>query len=120
MNSPLPLASQPPLAANDPLAGIDESPAPHGQAGSGPRSWKRDLALVIGALDEAKPYGAVIDVETATIFVGYETPMPGNQPQLGRWRTWPHTLLASSALPPARFYHLPPNRVVELGTQVTI
>jgi KUP system potassium uptake protein len=28
--------------------------------------------------------------------------------------------LASSALSPVRFYHLPPNRVVELGTQISI
>jgi len=28
--------------------------------------------------------------------------------------------MASNALSPARFYHLPPNRVVELGTQITI
>jgi KUP system potassium uptake protein len=28
--------------------------------------------------------------------------------------------LAASALSPARFYRLPPNRVVELGTQTTI
>jgi KUP system potassium uptake protein len=28
--------------------------------------------------------------------------------------------LASNALAPARFFRLPPNRVVELGTQVTI
>jgi K+ transporter len=28
--------------------------------------------------------------------------------------------LASNALSPVRFYHLPPGRVVELGTQVTI
>ena len=27
---------------------------------------------------------------------------------------------ASNALSPARFYQLPPNRVVELGTQITI
>jgi len=37
----------------------------------------------------------------------------------GRWRTWLYMLLASNALSPARFYHLPPGRVVELGTQVT-
>lgn len=28
--------------------------------------------------------------------------------------------LAGGALSPARFYRLPPNRVVELGTQVSI
>jgi KUP system potassium uptake protein len=72
------------------------------------------------ALAEAKPYGIVIDVETATFFIGHETLVPGEHPQLGRWRTWLYMLLASNALSPARFYHLPPNRVVELGTQVTI
>jgi KUP system potassium uptake protein len=49
-----------------------------------------------------------------------ETLVPGERPQLGRWRTWLYMQLASNALSPARFYHLPPNRVVELGTQVTI
>ena len=29
-------------------------------------------------------------------------------------------LTLREALSPARFYHLPPNRVVELGTQVSI
>jgi K+ transporter len=28
--------------------------------------------------------------------------------------------MASAALSPALFYHLPPNRVVELGTQIAI
>jgi KUP system potassium uptake protein len=46
--------------------------------------------------------------------------VPGDNPVLGRWRTVLYTWLASGALSPARFYHLPPNRVVELGTQVTI
>ncbi|MBV9045340.1 MAG: potassium transporter Kup [Alphaproteobacteria bacterium] len=72
------------------------------------------------ALAEARPFGIVVDVETATFFIGHETLVPAEHPQLGRWRTWLYMLLASNALSPARFYHLPPNRVVELGTQVTI
>ncbi len=72
------------------------------------------------ALAEARPFGIVIDVETATFFIGHETLVPGEHPQLGRWRTWLYMQLASNALSPARFYHLPPGRVVELGTQVTI
>jgi KUP system potassium uptake protein len=39
---------------------------------------------------------------------------------LSRWRNWLYRTMASSALSPARFYRLPPNRVVELGTQITI
>jgi KUP system potassium uptake protein len=72
------------------------------------------------ALAEARPFGIAVDVETATFFIGHETLVPGEHPQLGRWRTWLYMQLASNALSPARFYHLPPNRVVELGTQVTI
>jgi KUP system potassium uptake protein len=72
------------------------------------------------ALAEARPYGIVVDVETATFFIGHETLVPAEHPVLGRWRTWLYMQLASNALSPARFYHLPPGRVVELGTQVTI
>jgi len=39
---------------------------------------------------------------------------------LGSWRNRLYRAMASNALSPARFYHLPPNRVVELGTQITI
>ncbi len=72
------------------------------------------------ALEEARPFGLAIDVETATFFIGLETLVPSEHSTLGRWRTWIYMRLAASALSPARFYHLPPNRVVELGTQVTI
>jgi len=72
------------------------------------------------ALAEARPFGIAVDVETATFFIGHETLVPAEHPQLGRWRTWLYMQLASNALSPARFYHLPPNRVVELGTQITI
>ncbi|MBV9542615.1 MAG: KUP/HAK/KT family potassium transporter, partial [Alphaproteobacteria bacterium] len=59
------------------------------------------------ALAEARPFGIVVDVETATFFIGHETLVPAEHPQLGRWRTWLYMLLASNALSPARFYHLP-------------
>ncbi len=72
------------------------------------------------ALEEARPYGLVIDIDTATFFIGHETLVLSEHPVLGGWRTRLYMLLASSALSPARFYRLPPNRVVELGTQVTI
>ncbi len=72
------------------------------------------------ALAQARPYGIVIDVDTATFFIGHETLVPAEHSELGRWRTWLYMQLASNALSPARFYHLPPNRVVELGTQVSI
>jgi len=72
------------------------------------------------ALQAARSFGLSVDLDSTTFFVGRETLVPAEHPVLGRWRTWLYTQLAQNALSPAKFYHLPPNRVVELGTQVTI
>ncbi len=71
------------------------------------------------ALQNARPFGLALDLETTTFFVGRETLVPAEHPALGQWRTWAYMRLASAALSPVKFYHLPPNRVVELGTQVS-
>jgi KUP system potassium uptake protein len=72
------------------------------------------------ALAGARAYGLAIDPESTTYFVGRETLVPAEHPLMGRWRTWLYTTLAAGALSPARYFRLTPNRVVELGTQVTI
>jgi KUP system potassium uptake protein len=72
------------------------------------------------ALQEARALGLSLDVDTTTFFIGRETLVPAEHPALGRWRTWLYVRLATTALSPAGFYCLPPNRVVELGAQVTI
>jgi KUP system potassium uptake protein len=72
------------------------------------------------ALAGARAYGLALDPETTTYFVGRETLVPSEHPLMGRWRTWLYMVLAANALSPARYYRLTPNRVVELGTQVTI
>ena len=72
------------------------------------------------ALEKARPFGLVIDVDTSTFFVGRETLVAGEHPGFANWRIGLYTWLASNALAPARFYDLPPNRVVEFGTQITI
>ncbi len=72
------------------------------------------------ALQSARPYGLSVDVDHTTFFVGRETLVPSQHPALGRFRTWLYMQLSANALSPARFYCLPPNRVVELGAQITI
>ena len=72
------------------------------------------------SLEDARPFGLALDIETTTFFIGHETLVPDENPTLGAWRTWIYMRMAQSALSPARFYHLPPGRVVELGTQVSI
>jgi len=72
------------------------------------------------ALSNARPFGLAVDVDHTTFFVGRETLVPAQTPALGKWRTWLYIQLAANALSPARFYCLPPNRVVELGAQITV
>jgi KUP system potassium uptake protein len=72
------------------------------------------------ALRDARRFGLALDVDTATFFIGRETLVPAERSELGSLRNRLYRAMASAALSPARFYHLPPNRVVELGTQITI
>ncbi len=72
------------------------------------------------ALSEARRFGLAFDAENSTFFVGRETLVPSQNPTISRWRIGLYMWLASNALAPARYFCLPPNRVVELGTQITI
>ncbi|HEY5047774.1 MAG TPA: potassium transporter Kup [Rhizomicrobium sp.] len=71
-------------------------------------------------LESCRPFGLALDVATTTFFIGRETLVPAEHPALGKWVTRIYLSLAASALSPAKFYRLPPNRVVELGTQIEI
>jgi KUP system potassium uptake protein len=72
------------------------------------------------ALERARPLGLALEADTSTFFLGRETLVAGAHPDIKSWRIALYMWLASNALAPARFFNLPPNRVVELGTQITI
>ena len=72
------------------------------------------------AMEDARRFGLALDVPTATFFIGRETLVPSDHSELPRWRNWLYRAMAGNAMSAARYYHLPPNRVVELGTQITI
>jgi KUP system potassium uptake protein len=72
------------------------------------------------ALQEARKFGLVLEPDATTYFLGRETLVPGTHSALRHWRVALYMWLSSNALAPARFYRLPPNRVVEFGTQITI
>ena len=72
------------------------------------------------ALACARAYGLAIDPDSTSYFVGRDTLVPADAPALSRWRMWLFDKLSSNALSPARYYHLTPNRVVELGAQIAI
>ncbi|HEY1710909.1 MAG TPA: potassium transporter Kup [Rhizomicrobium sp.] len=68
----------------------------------------------------ARSQGLALDADTVTFFVGREVLVPASRPILKPWRIALYTWLASNAFSPARFFSLPANRVVELGTQIEI
>jgi KUP system potassium uptake protein len=72
------------------------------------------------ALEDARRFGLALDLDTVTFFIGRETLVHAPRSELARWQSRLYRAMARAALPPARFYHLPPNRVIELGTQITI
>jgi KUP system potassium uptake protein len=72
------------------------------------------------AMEDARRFGLALDVATATFFIGRETLIPAEHSELGGFRNWLYRTIAGNALSPALFYNLPPNRVVELGTQIAI
>ncbi|HTO42105.1 MAG TPA: potassium transporter Kup [Rhizomicrobium sp.] len=72
------------------------------------------------ALEGARKFGLALNPDTTTFFLGRETLVPSENPALRRWQIALYMWLASNAQSPARFFQLPPNRVVELGTQVSI
>ena len=72
------------------------------------------------ALALARAHGLALDIDSSTFFLGRETLVPDEHPAISRWRVGLYMWLASNAQSPARFYHLPPGRVIELGTQISI
>ncbi len=75
---------------------------------------------VPAALAEARRFGLAIDPDNSTFFVGRETLVASSKPTVARWRIALYRWLSSNALAPANYFCLPANRVVELGTQITI
>jgi KUP system potassium uptake protein len=61
-----------------------------------------------------------IDPMTTTYFLGREKLIPAHRSGMARWREILFAYLSHNAQSPTDFFHLPPNRVVELGAQVEI
>jgi len=72
------------------------------------------------SLADARRFGLAIDPETTSFFLGRDTLVASQTPQMSRWRLALFTWLATNALSPAHYYRLPTNRVVELGAQVEL
>ena len=69
----------------------------------------------------AEKYGFAIDLTQTTYFLGRETlVLPRRSNGIPVWRAQIFASMMKNAESAARFFHLPPNRVVELGAQIEL
>ena len=57
---------------------------------------------------------------TTTYYLGRQTLLVTGKAPMARWRKLLFSFLARNSRPPTAFFHLPPNRVVELGLQIEL
>ncbi len=87
------------------------------------------ICLDFGFLDEtnvprallgAARYGLEFDPMRTSYFLGRETIIPTEAPAMAMWRERMFAAMARNAGSAARYFGLPTNRVIELGTQLEI
>jgi KUP system potassium uptake protein len=72
------------------------------------------------ALRDAARFGIEFNDMETSFFLGRETLIPSRRPGMALWRESLFAWMSRSATSALDFFKLPPNRVVELGTQVEI
>ncbi|HWO24667.1 MAG TPA: potassium transporter Kup [Kofleriaceae bacterium] len=65
-------------------------------------------------------HGIKSEPMTTTYYLGRQTLLTGGLARMARWRKLLFAFLSRNARPPTAFFHLPPNRVVELGLQIEL
>ncbi|HZB47344.1 MAG TPA: potassium transporter Kup, partial [Pyrinomonadaceae bacterium] len=75
---------------------------------------------VPSVLADMGPPGPVFDAAETTYFLGRETVIAGKQPGMMLWRERLFALMSRNASSATAFFCLPPDRVVEMGSQIEI
>jgi KUP system potassium uptake protein len=72
------------------------------------------------ALELAAARGLKFDTMSTSFFLSRETLIPSSMPGMAKWRERLFSWMSRSATSAMDFFRIPPNRVVELGTQIEI
>jgi KUP system potassium uptake protein len=62
----------------------------------------------------------ITSVEHTTFFLGRETMMATANAGMARWRIHLFSFLTRNAAPATRFFHIPSDRVMEIGAQIEL
>jgi KUP system potassium uptake protein len=71
-------------------------------------------------LEALREQGLPFDAMQTSYFLGRETLVPALVPKLPLWRLWLFLVMARNAVSATEFFHIPSDRVVELGVRVAI
>jgi KUP system potassium uptake protein len=71
-------------------------------------------------LKQASALGLAVDLVDVSYYLGRETLLTGGRSPMARWRKALFAFLSRNARPATQFFHLPPNRVVEIGAQIEL
>ena len=71
-------------------------------------------------LRQASALGLRVDLADVSYYLGRETLLTGGRSPMARWRKALFAFLSRNARPATQFFHLPPNRVVEIGAQIEL
>ena len=80
----------------------------------------KDEPDVPSLLDEAGRAGFAFEMMETSFFVSRETLVSTARPGMARWRERLFSSMSKNAVKASDFFHVPTNRVVELGTQVEL
>jgi KUP system potassium uptake protein len=72
------------------------------------------------ALTACRKHGLKFDIMATTFFLSRRTIVASSASNFSAWRRQLFVFLSKNAADPTSFFHLPPGRVVELGTQVSL
>ena len=72
------------------------------------------------ALEALRAEGIGFDPMQVSYFVGRELLVPATIPKMPFWRLWIFLVMARNAVPATEFFHIPADRVVELGVRIAI
>ena len=75
---------------------------------------------VPAALRIADGNGLRIDVDDVSYYVNHVSLVPAGEPTMSRWRTKLFALLHQNSTPAARYFKIPPDRLLEVGMYVTM
>jgi KUP system potassium uptake protein len=104
----------------DPSRRVEIQPMRLGFVGVKARYGYQDDPDAVDALTLAQARGLDADVDHALYYLGHVSLLPSGRTRFAGWRKRLFILLSRNATPPARYYGIPPERVVEIGSYVQL